>query len=230
VTTHPALPGLLLAAAQEPWLEWYALTRLALADLLDEVGRPAPWLRRGLHPKALARALVRERRRPDTPASWAVGGGRANAPPQHEAAFCCVRPRASYVNVWVPTGDDHSGHRSCARHCLHLVRRHLAGGDTPPGVAACVERQRRRFRRRALCLFPGVLVTAPCPGGSVTCPARDLLPREPGRRRRGHAALDRAISEAVLPPGPGAPRARRAYPARQAFEMIREARRRRGTP
>jgi hypothetical protein len=217
MTPHPALPGLLLATASESWPEWCAVSRLALADLCEELGRPAPWLRRGLHPKALARALVRERR---------------------------GRRRRSYLGL---------------RHAFRLVRLYLAGrargtparpagddatSDVAAEVAACVERGRRRFRRRALCLFPGVRVPCPeCKGGGggaqVYCrqcdgtarvPAPDLLPREPGRRRRGHAALDRAISEAVLPPGPGAPRARRAYPARQAFEMIREARRRRGTP
>jgi hypothetical protein len=164
MTPHPALPGLLLATAQEPWPEWCAVSRLVLADLLDEVGRPAPWLRRGLHPKALARALRRD-------GSVFLDGG------------------------------------SGMHNCLRLVLDHCAGRPTPPDVAASVGRARRRFRRRALCLFPGVLVTAPCPGGSVTCPAPDLLPQEPGRRwrrRRGHAAIDRAIAEAVLPPFPPA--------------------------
>lgn len=162
MTPHPALPGLLLATAQEDWLDWHAVTRLVLADLLDEVGRPAPWLRRGLHPKALARALRR-----DTGCQLDVGRGM--------------------------------------RACLYLVRRHLAGDSVPPGVAACVERERRRFRRRALCLWPGVRVPSPClhceglgglhgvgcvwcrNAGAVNVPAPDLLPRESGRRRRGRA-------------------------------------------
>jgi hypothetical protein len=178
VTPHPALPGLLLATAREPWPAWCAVTRLALADLCEEVGRPAPWLRRGLHAKALARALRRD-------GSVFLDGG------------------------------------SGMHNCLRLVLDHYAGRPTPPDVAASVGRARRRFRRRALCLFPGVLVKIRClhcgglgdlPGvgcvwcrnaGTVSVPAPDLLPREPGRRRRrrrGHAALDRAISGAVLPP------------------------------
>jgi hypothetical protein len=205
MTPHPALPGLLLATARESWDAWSAVTRLVLADLLDEMGRPAPWLRRGLHPKALARALGRGRRASlhSDHRAWVIAGRPPDLPPSAEMAPCCWRRQARFglafhFALW---------HRPTLHHCLRLVRRHLAGGDTPPDVAGCVERERRRFRRRALCLFPGVLVTAPCPGGSVTCPAPDLLPQEPGRRwrhRRGHAALDRAIAEAVLPPFPPA--------------------------
>jgi hypothetical protein len=199
MTPHPALPGLLLATAREPWPAWHAVTRLALADLCEELGRPAPWLRRGLHPKALARALVR--------GMWRAWG---DDPPPRGNCPGCAR---SIGRNW-----DNSRHRCSAAHCLHLVRRHLAGGDTPPAVAACVGWERQRFRRRALCLFPGVRVPCPCvrcggegawlsagcvwcgDAGTATVPARDLLPRESGRCRRGHAALDRVITEAILPP------------------------------
>lgn len=57
----PVLAALLRATLEEPWDEWFAFTRLALADLLDERGLPGAAYLRALCPRELIAELAARR-------------------------------------------------------------------------------------------------------------------------------------------------------------------------